>query len=144
MARARAKAAAVEPEKFALSSFEGKDVLSTTVAIRRAGDGLSKALGVDPVELHHGETVYVVLKTTVEKIRHDPVTDTDGLQRVHMLVTEAATIVAASLVEAHIEEQKVRIEEAAGISRLPGMDGPAVVNDPDADPLNVFDGDDSE
>jgi len=111
------------------------DVLSTTVAIRKAGDGLSAAVKVDPVELHHGETVYVVLETTVEKIRHDPVKDTDGLQRVHLLVTEAATIVDAGLVAEYLDKQKVRIEEAAGIARLPFAND----IDPDGDPLGVFD-----
>ena len=118
-----------------LSQFEGMDVLSTTVAIRKAGDGLSAAVKVDPVELHHGETVYVVLETVVEKIRHDPVKDTDGLQRVHLLVTEAATIVDSGLVAEYLEQQKVRIEEAAGIARLPFSDGIT----PDGDPLGVFD-----
>jgi len=130
------------PEPVHLSRFEGMEVLSTTAAIRKAGDGLSAAVKVDPVELHHGETVYVVLETTVEKIRHDPVKDTDGLQRVHLLVTNAATIVDAGLVADYLEQQKERIEKAAGIARLPFGDG---TTDPDADPLGVFDEDgDSE
>lgn len=118
-----------------LTPFEGKPVLSTTVAIRRAGDGLSAALKVDPEELHHGETVYVVLETVVEKIRFDPVKDADGFVRVHMLATENATIVDEAIVGAHIAEQKKRIREAAGEYELP-LD-PA--SDPEADPLGVHD-----
>lgn len=111
------------PDK--LGRFEGHDVLSTTVAIRNTGDGLSKAMAVDPVMLKHGARVHVVLECEVEKIRHDPIDDTDGLQRVHMLKAGAAVIVDEALVRAHLDDQQRRIEEAAGISRLPleGDDG---------------------
>jgi hypothetical protein len=75
-----------------------------------------------------------VLETTVEKVRYDEVKDTDGLQRVHMLRTETATVVDAELVEEHLERQKKRILEAKGIHELP-LDP---TRDPDADPLDVF------
>lgn len=117
-----------------LTPFEGKPVLSTTVAIRKAGDGLSAALKVDPEELHHGETVYVVLETRVEKVRFDEAKDGDGFVRVHMLATENATIVDETIVGAHIAEQKKRIREAAGEYELP-LDP---TRDPDADPLGAF------
>ena len=117
-----------------LTPFEGKPVLSTTVAIRKAGDGLSAALKVDPEELHHGETVYVVLETVVEKVRFDQAKDGDGFVRVHMLATENATLVDAALVSSHLAEQKKRIREAAGEYELP-LDPTA---DPDADPLGAF------
>lgn len=117
-----------------LTPFEGKPVLSTTVAIRKAGDGLSAALKVDPEELHHGDTVYVVLETVVEKVRFDQAKDGDGFVRVHMLATENATLVDAELVSAHLAAQKKRIREAAGEYELP-LDPTA---DLDADPLGAF------
>jgi hypothetical protein len=117
-----------------LTSFEGRPVLSTTVAIRKAGDGLSAALKVDPEELHHGDTVFVVLETVVEKVRFDQAKDGDGFVRVHMLATENATIIDEAIVGAHLADQKKRIREAAGEYELP-MDP---TKDPEADPLGVF------
>lgn len=119
LARALADTSALHP-------FDGRDVLRTTIAVTNAGDGLSEALGVDPREFRHGEKVYVVLETTVNKVRFDPIKDTDCLARVHVLKAGAATIVDEAVVKAQIARQKERIarakEEAAGIARLPGVD----------------------
>ena len=113
-----------------LSKFDGREVLNTTVAIRNAGDGLSKALGVDPVELHHGEDVYVVLHCTVDKVRFDPIKDAeDCLTRVHMLKAGDATMVDGDLVAEQLEAQARRIEEADGVHRLPFDDNEDEVNE---------------
>lgn len=68
-----------------LQPFEGRDVLGTTIAVTQAGDGLSKAMSVDPVEIPLGAIVHVVLECEVSKIRHEEIKDTDGVQRVHIL-----------------------------------------------------------
>ncbi len=49
----------------ALTSFDGRDVIKTTIAITKAGDGLSDALKVDPQEFSLGDEVVVVLKCEV-------------------------------------------------------------------------------
>jgi hypothetical protein len=91
-----------------LSPFEGRDVITTRIAITNAGDGLYDALAVEPNEMHLGETVYVVLQCEVAKIRHDPVKDTDGLARVHTLKAGTGTIVDAGLVQDVIADQARR------------------------------------
>jgi hypothetical protein len=105
-----------------LSPFEGRDVITTRIAITNAGDGLSEALAVEPNEMHLGETVYVVLECEVAKIRHDPVKDTDGLARVHTLKAGTGTIVDAGLVQDVIADQARRNqlarEQAEGVQRL--------------------------
>jgi glucokinase len=101
-----------------LAAFDGKAVLSAGIAITGAGDGLSEALAVEPQEFHHGEKVYVVIETEVAKVRFDPVKDTEGLRRVHFLKAGTATIVGESVVAEALEEQKRKIEEHRGISRL--------------------------
>lgn len=102
-----------------LTPFDGKQVLNATVAIRNAGDGLSSAMQVEPVELHHGETIFIVIEAQVEKVRFDPIKDTQALQRVHMLKAGTAVMVDEDLVRAHLDAMALRIEEHAGITRLP-------------------------
>lgn len=102
-----------------LQPFEGREVIGTSVAVRNAGDGLSKALAVDPEELHLGETVFLVLECEVTKVQFDPVKDSDDLLvRVHVLKAGDATLVAGDVVADHLESQRVRIEEARGVHRL--------------------------
>lgn len=116
MATARGKGKDAKPKP--LADFDGKEVLSATVSVTNAGDGLSSAMKVEPAEFHHGEIVYVVLACEVAKVRFDPIKDTDALQRVHILRAGEATIVDESVVSTHLEAQRVKIEEAAGIQRL--------------------------
>jgi hypothetical protein len=105
--------------KGGLSAFEGKTVLSVGVTVRNAGGGLNKALSVDPAEWHQGDRVVVVLDCEVDKVRFDRVKDSDGVQRVHILVADGATIVERDLVADVLDAQERRLEEAAGIHRLP-------------------------
>src|SRR5687767_9534454 len=80
-----------------LTPHDGRQVMRTTVAITRAGDGLSEALKVDPEELHHGQRVFIVLEGIVGPIRYVPITnkgeDTGLLERQHTVVSEVVTLV---------------------------------------------------
>jgi hypothetical protein len=102
-----------------LSTFEGRDVLQSTIKVTKAGDGLSAALGVDPNEYHIGDKVYVVLETTVGRVGYEEIKDTGCFRRVHTLDTEAGTIVAGELVADVLAEQRRKIAEAKGIIELP-------------------------
>lgn len=125
--------------------FENDKVIGTAVAIRGAGDGLSKALKIDPVALHRGQEVCVVLRTVVGPVGFDPVKGVEGVViRVHDLITQVATIVDGALVddvlsaqEAKLAAEEARVkaekEAAKGIQKFPGMgtDGSAADPDPD-------------
>jgi len=106
-----------------LHSFDGREVIMSTIAIIGAGDGLSQALSIDPREYHHGQQVDVVLRCEVTQVGFKPIKDTDRLERKHTLRAGIATIVDASLVEEVIEAQRVKIETAAGVQRIPFDDG---------------------
>lgn len=106
-------------ERKPLSSFEGEDVLSATVAVVNAGDGLSRALGVHPVELHRGDKVHVVLECEVDRIMFRGIKDTQALTRVHVLKAGSATLVNEDLVRQALDETTEAIERAEGIVRLP-------------------------
>lgn len=109
-----------------LSKFDGREVIATTIKITKAGDGLSQALAIDPVEMHHGERRYVVLEANVGKVEFVPSKDDpDCLIRVHTLVAGTTTMVDEELVKAVIELQRTKLNEAKGIRALPfdGDDG---------------------
>lgn len=109
-----------------LGTFEGRDVLQVVARITNAGDGLSKALNVRPIAHRAGDEVTVVMRCTVGPITHDIIKDTDVMARIETLKAGTVTIVADEGVIAEaLDEQERRIEEAAGIQRLP-MDGPEV------------------
>lgn len=120
--------AAAHVDKSHLHPFDGRDVLATTIAITNAGDGLSKAMKINPTEFHHGDKVYVVLETVVSKVSFSPLADgTQELVRVHTLAAGNATIVDADLVKAHLDQQAERIQaavdEAKGRVNLDGEPG---------------------
>lgn len=95
-----------------LDDFEGQQVLAVGIEIPGAAGGLREALNVDPVQLHKGDVAYVLLKTTTGKIRFDPVKDTQGLRRVHILEVEEGMLVDGALVDEHLAGQRARIAEA--------------------------------
>lgn len=101
-----------------LTSYRGHPVTGATVAIRNTGDGLSAALGVEPVELPLKGTVHVVLECEVEKHRYDPIKDSDSYQLVNMLKAGRAVIVDRDLVEKYLDDQERRIDEAKGKPQL--------------------------
>jgi hypothetical protein len=106
-----------------LHQFEGYDVIASTVAIVRAGDGLSQAMEVEPIELAIGDTVRIVLEATVTKIRLERVSgDTLALRRVHVLTAGIATIVDHEWATGVLAAQRIRIEQAKGVQQLP-LDG---------------------
>lgn len=102
-----------------LGTFEGEDVLNASVAIKNAGDGLSKALDVHPTLLHRGDKVFVVLECDVTKISFPGIKGTNAVSRVADLTTVTATLVGEDLVKASLDETQRKIEEKAGVHRLP-------------------------
>ena len=108
-----------------LGLFDDNEVLSTSIKVTRAGDGLSAALAVDPELLHMGDTVHVVLECTVADVTFRPIKDTAGVQRVHTLKAGTATMVrddAEEDIQTLLTDQAERIqlanEATDGVARL--------------------------
>lgn len=101
-----------------LRKFEGSEVIGTTVAIKGAGDGLSKALAIEPRELRINETVYVVIECNVSSIAFEPIKDTSSIQRKHSLRAGTATIVDKELVQEALREQQDKIDAEEAKKRL--------------------------
>lgn len=105
-----------------LKPFGDRDVSECAVQITNTGDGLSAALEVDPVELAHGDTVYVVLKGTVTKVSYAQVKDSDELRRVHTIRTTFGTIVDEPGARKALDGARRKIEHGIGVHRIPGTD----------------------
>lgn len=134
MPRAKKQA---EPE--GLGDFEGRTVEAIKIIVTRAGDGLSEAMPIAPMILHHEQEGYIVLKFRTTKIRFDPRKDDTGVDRVQILEASAAAFIDEDLVGATLSEMQERIrayqaaqkkqrDEAKGIFTLP-----SVVPDPEDD-----------
>lgn len=107
-----------------LKAFDGRQVVATTIAVTQAGDGLSKALAIEPAEYHHGDRVFVVLETEVTKVTFSPSKDDDShLIRVHTLRAGTSTIVDEDLVrdvlQAQARKNREADEAATGQTALP-------------------------
>lgn len=122
-----------------LDKFEGRDVVGAQIAITHAGDGLSKAMSIEPEQLTLGQKVYVVLEAEVEKVTYREVKDTRSLLRVQSLRAGTATLVDENLVSEVLEEQRIKIEEAEGIVRIPFGDSG---DDPDPDNEDMWEDED--
>lgn len=117
-----------------MKRFEGHEVREAKIKVTNAGDGLSKAMKVEPAELPIGRIVYVVLECRVGRVSFDPILDSDGeptkdLSRTQSLRAGTATIVDYDTVKEALEEQRRRNDEADGIAQFPFGD-----DEGDADP----------
>lgn len=113
-----------------MEPFEGHDVIKSGIEMPGAGGGLNKALAVDELERHIGDRFVVAVEVEVVKVRHDSIRDTQALERVHVLRVDNATIISSDAVAEALDAQRVKVEEAKGITRLPYED-PDADDDPD-------------
>lgn len=102
----------VEPTDSVLTPYRGTPVVGSTIAVNNAGEGLSDAMLVDPIELPMGETVYVVLECEVRPPSYDP-DDKNNLHGPLVLVNRlragTATIVDYELIKDPLEEMRGRV-----------------------------------
>ena len=101
-----------------LQPFEGRDVLTASMRITRAGDGLSTALSIAPIELHIGDELYVLLACEVVEVGVRPIKDTDVLVRRHTLRAGVGTLVDGKWAAKAIDDQRRRNLEAIGQHEL--------------------------
>lgn len=112
--------------KSKLTPYRGKAVNKTSLQITNAGDGLSQALDIEPLELEPGQTYFVVLKCKAGQHVHKLTKDEDEYVLKQQLVAGTSVMVDAELVQHVIDEQEERneqarliAEQAKGVHRLP-------------------------
>ena len=129
--------------KKAIKTVDGRPVVAQTMSLRRTGDGLSSALEIDPLDVHIGDDIVLVVrgrvagKNLVEADPKDP--DDDDLNEV--VVVYGGTITVAEdagalqeMLDVQAEKNKVAAERKKGVQRIPGTD-------PTADAMAEKDGD---
>ena len=107
--------------------FDGRAVTDRRVKITNAGDGLSKALHIDPIGITMGETIFVVLQCEALTVAFEPQKDDDSsVTRVQTLRAGTACLVDESLVGELIAQQReknrIAEERARGIVGLFAQD----------------------
>lgn len=120
-----------------LPKFGSRKVRKAGLVIRKTGDGLSEALGFEPVAYAPGDVLYVVAKAVVVDVHHpaeDRKKPLEGdLIRVHIadaievaMVEEGDAEPLLKAADARLGEYRLAAslaeEEAAGIQRLPVED----------------------
>lgn len=115
-----------------LQPFEGERVTESRIEIPGAAGGLQESMAFDPIELHRGDEVFVLMHLVCAKIRHEPIdpkADQPDLRRVHILKPaggDSAMFMERTEVEAQLkarqESLRVQRERAAGVFRL-NVDG---------------------
>lgn len=116
-----------------LQPFEGVPVVSSGFTMPSASGGLNKALVVNDLELHQGDTITLAMECKVKQLNFPPVKDTDGVQRVHVLDVEGVAVIDGATVAEAIEQQRIRAQQARGVEELPFED-PDAPDDPDTEP----------
>jgi RecA/RadA recombinase len=113
----------------ALDPFEGRPVVATKIILTRTGDGLSQAMEIAPLVLHHGQVVDLVVRSQVAKIRHDEDKGEGGdLIRVQILEAQALTVVDNAGV------RKLLDKHLADLARQKEVDGQAALDDDEGEP----------
>jgi hypothetical protein len=96
-----------------LQPFEKKPVIRAEVKITKAGDGLSDALKVDPIELHVNDRVFFVLEAEVDAVQFKRMTaGGSDMTRVHVLATQRITQVDGADVKAYLDDAEQHLRRA--------------------------------
>jgi hypothetical protein len=130
-------ATASRKAKTALHEFEGSEVHRATVAIRKAGDGLSDGLAIDPDEIKQGEVRYYVLRTPCGAVNFKT-DDKKITTREHVMNATGISPVDADVAEDFLsryhEEVQRRLTEIDGQLRL---DSESEAEQAEADDANL-------
>jgi hypothetical protein len=104
----------------ALSNSVAGEVINASVVLKDAGDGLSKALTVEPFDIESGDEGYIAIRWTAGAVHFVPVKDAPGcFTRKVDLHAQEGTFLEDEAVEQAIERTKIAIEEHEGVHRLP-------------------------
>lgn len=127
-----------------LGEYLGKDIIRTSVKITKAGDGLSKSVGITPQLFAQGDELMVLVKVRVGQHIHKPIPDTECLELVQEFEALTATIVTDQASSRRLAQQEQALAKAAekkkGVERLPGEVADAIDGRPpesDDGPGNV-------
>lgn len=115
------------PAPFNFAPQEGREVVRSRVVLTKLGDGLSQAVKLDPIELHHGEEVTFLVRGRVKKVTFDEVADTECLSRDHVVIAKTVVIVENDFGAERVQQQAERLvklgnPDAVPDAPIPGLD----------------------
>lgn len=103
-----------------LEPYRGREVISTSVKITGAGDGLSEPLSLEPVVYDEGEIVDVLVRCKVDKHSYNRVMakgeDTGVLTLVQSFKAQEMVVVPCELGETLIRDQSDRLAKAREVA----------------------------
>lgn len=101
-----------------LGTYNGRDVIGAAMALTNAGDGLSAAMKLAPVELHMGDRVLVLVEAVVVSEKHVPAIkgDLDGPYAfVSVLKAQAAKITTLAGAVREMDKHKGQLDKLTQI-----------------------------
>lgn len=116
-----------EPEQRSFGEYRGKPITAITMAVKNAGDGLSKSLDIKPPnldDLEVGETVRVLLEGEIKRHDYTLIEKADSYELKIEIKAGAGTLTT----QGSADLRKVRdliakaTETRQGKQRLAGMD----------------------
>lgn len=100
-------------EPTTLGDFEGDTIVRSEVAVTKIGDGLSDALKVDPVALHRGDRVFLIIEAECRHVAFPPIEKgSDLLARKHVLDAVEVALVDEEDVEKLMAANRDRVQRA--------------------------------
>lgn len=112
--------AAAPLDRTVLGEYRGKDIIRTSVAIQKTGDGLSESMSIDPQILEIDETGYALIEYEVD--HHEPkrIPGTECLELKQVLHAKTVTIVDEDYAAERIESQKAKNQRAKDARKQQG------------------------
>lgn len=116
-------------KKSTIKKYDGKDVTRQAMSLRKTGDGLSQALAIDPLSVHIGDEITLVVRGEVASVQYKQ--DQKGTSDLtEVIIVNGGTITVAddievidALLAAQAEKNTLAKEKAEGIQRIPGTPG---------------------
>lgn len=130
-----------------LGDYKGVPIIGTGITVTKLGDGLSKAMKIEPVVVEAGEVVHLIVRAVKTKDHYDYEMDSDGeitgVRLVQVFQASGARFSEADVVRSGIDEMAALIakREAEEKGQLPlDLDGLGAIDgdEPGEDDLNAY------
>lgn len=101
----------------ALGEYQGRPIVGFGIIVRNAGDGLSQAMAVEPMDIQVGDEVYLLVEAKCVDVHHpaeDPkYPEIGGVRKIPVLRAGTATFIDGEQAAGAIERQREANREYA-------------------------------
>lgn len=99
-----------------LGTYKDLPVTETKIVVNKLGDGLSDAVGIDPIVIEAGEVAFLAVRVRKTKDRYDITYNADGIPVGAVLVqvfdSTGATFADHKIIAAAVQKTVDRVEKA--------------------------------